>query len=161
MRTDSSLLHLPVIFRTLISCDFGIFPVVKDWDLGYSSLLNFRVGKDDEKIIITFDFWSFKSLEEKADFLRVICTFSWAFDCTLINFVVVFGNRFSSNQEIEDFLVILYQFQLFLWLKYWKLLGALLQHLGQVERKTNSCKACNRFKLHLSCSLSEGKNSEI
>ena len=99
MRTDSSLLYLPVIFRTLISCDFGIFPVVKDWDLGYSSLLNFRVGKDDEKIIITFDFWSFKSLEEKADFLRVICTFSWAFDCTLINFVVVFGNRFFCNQE--------------------------------------------------------------
>ena len=97
-RTVSYLRCLPVIFRILIFCEFGILPIVKDWDLGFCPLLNFQVVIGDEKVIITFDFWSVESCEEKGDFLRVICTFSWGFDCTLINFVLVFGNSFSCNQ---------------------------------------------------------------
>ena len=96
MRTDSSLLYLPVIFRTLISCDFRIFPVVKY--LGYSSLLNFKWVKMMKRSSLHLIF-DLSSHSKKRQILRVICTFSWAFDCTLINFVVVFGNRFSSNQE--------------------------------------------------------------
>ena len=104
MRSVSYLLYLPVISRTLISCDFEILPIVKDCDLEFCPLLNFKVGKDAEKVIITFDFWSVESLGKKVDFLRVICTFSWAFDCTLINFVLVFGNNVSCNQvKLEYF----------------------------------------------------------
>ena len=38
-----------------------------------------------------------ESSEEEEDFLGVMCTFSWAFDYTLINFVLIFGNKFSCN----------------------------------------------------------------
>ena len=89
--------NIPAIFRILIFCQFGILLTVKDWHLGFCPLLNIRAIKDYE-VIITIDFCSVKSYEEKAEFLRVTCTFSWAFGCTLINFVLVFGNKFSCNQ---------------------------------------------------------------
>ena len=83
MRTVSCLLYLPVIFSTLISCDLfntvsflsavghlfvavctctgtcfveesiDSLPIFK---LRFCPLLSFRVRKDDEKVIITFDF---------------------------------------------------------------------------------------------------------
>ena len=64
-----------MIFRILISCEFGIFSIAKGWDLGFFPLLNFRAVKDDEKFIITFDFWSMESRKEKGDFWRVIYNF--------------------------------------------------------------------------------------
>ena len=68
------------------------------FSLGLCPFLSFRVGKDDEKVIITFDFWYVESLQEERDFLGVIYTFSWAFDYTLDNFVLVFGKKFSFNR---------------------------------------------------------------
>ena len=123
--TAVSLLCLPVTFKTLISCDLfntvsclnfvgHLFIAVSTcieacfveesiyflpiFSLGFCPLLSFSVGKDDEKVIITFDFGSMESLEEEGDFLGVICTFSCAFDCTLVNFVLVFGKRFPCNR---------------------------------------------------------------
>ena len=90
--------NIAVIFRILIFCQFGILLTVKDWHLWFCPLLNIRAVTDYEKVIITIDFCSVESYEEKAEFLRVTCTFSWASDCTLINFVLVFGNKFSCNQ---------------------------------------------------------------
>ena len=83
--------NIAVIFRILIFCQFGILLTVKDWHLWFCPLLNIRAVTDYEKVIITIDFFSVESYEEKAEFLRVTCTFSWASDCTLINFVLVFG----------------------------------------------------------------------
>ena len=97
-------IYLPMIFRIIIFCLFGILHVVKCCELGFCPLLNFRDGKNDEKLIITSDFWSVELLEEKRDFLRMIYTFSWAFDCTSISFVLVFGKNFSFNQEKWGFL---------------------------------------------------------
>lgn len=41
-----------------------------------------------------------ESVEEEGDFLRVICAFYWAHDCTLIYFVWVFGKKFLHNQAV-------------------------------------------------------------
>ena len=103
MRTVSCLLYLHVIFRTLISCDLfntafclnfvgHLFVAVSTciraylveentdslpiFNLGFCPLLSFRVGKDDEKVVITFNFLSVESFREEGDFLGVICTFS-------------------------------------------------------------------------------------
>ena len=57
-------------FRTLSSCDFEILPIVEKCDLGFSPLSSFRVGKDNEKIIIIFGFWSVESHQEMGDFLE-------------------------------------------------------------------------------------------
>ena len=78
----------------------------------------------DDQVIFLPNFFemsssqSVETLEEKRDFLRVICTFLSAFERTLINFFEVFGNKFSCNEKNEDFQVILNQFQQYLSLKY-------------------------------------------
>ena len=95
MRAVSCLLYLPVTFKTLISCNlfntvsclnvFGhLFIVVSTcmgtlfveesivslpiFNLEFFPLLSFRVGNDDEKVIITFGFLYVESLKKWAIF---------------------------------------------------------------------------------------------
>ena len=154
--------NIPVIFRILIFCQFGILPTVKDWHLGFCPLLNIRAVKDYEKVIITLDFCSVESYEEKPEFLRVTCTFSWTFDCTLINFVLVFGNKFSCNQGKWGYFWWFYTS--FSYFRNWNtesFTGALLQQFAKLDPKATSCEASSKFKLLCSSWLSEGNISEI
>ena len=100
IRSVSCLLCSPVTFNTFSSCNlfytFSCFKFCENlfiavstylWDqfVGIVSfpLFNFRFFpwfsfrgiNYDEKVIITFDFWSVESLEDESDFLNMICTF--------------------------------------------------------------------------------------
>ena len=98
MRTVSYLQCSPVIFRILISCEFGIFSIVKGWDLGFCPLLNLRASKNDEKVIITFDFWSVESCKEKGAFLRCNLYFLYLWLSTVPWLIVLlFGNKFYAS----------------------------------------------------------------
>ena len=154
--------NIPVIFRILIFCQFGILPTVKDWHLGFCPLLNIRAVRDYEKVIITIDFCSVESYEEKADFLRVTCTFSWASDCTLINFVLVFGINFPVIRKNEDIFGDFTPVSAIFVTEILKAFtGALLQQFTKQDPKATSCEACSKFKLFCSSWLSEGNICEI
>ena len=93
------VVHLFIVVSTFTRACFveesiNFLPI---FNMGFCPFLSFTVSEDDEKVIIRFDFWSVESPEEEEDFLGVMCTFSWAFDYTLINFVLIFGNKFSCN----------------------------------------------------------------
>ena len=80
-----------------------------------------------------FDLWSHAKKREIFGEWSVLFVLK-ASDCSLINCFIFWQ-------------YILCQFQLFLWLKYWKLSQGLCpQHLGKLDPKTTSCKACNKFK---------------
>ena len=173
MITVSCLLYLPAIFMTLISYDLfntisclnfvgdlfisvsiciGACFVEESTDslpifnLRFCPLLSFRVSNDDENIIIKFDFWSVESLKEEGDFwersvlFRELLAAPWLI---LLYFVAI---NFPVMRENGDcFMVILYQFQLFLWLKYWKLLGDLLPASWQPKPKDHQLQSMQQI----------------
>lgn len=86
-------------FRALSSCE--ILPIVEKCDLGFCPFSSFRVGKDNEKIIIIFGFWSVESHKEKGDFLEWYLLFHepltvpWLIFLKLLslNFLVISDNE--------------------------------------------------------------------
>ena len=94
MRTVSYLQCLLVIFRILIFSKFGIFSIVKGWDLGFCSWLNLRAGKDNEKVIITFDFWSVSHAKKREIFREWSVLFYFKLSTVPWLIVLVLGNKF-------------------------------------------------------------------
>ena len=87
--------------------------------------------------LVTFDFWSVESLKEEGDFLRVSCFF-------LINSVIrLYLDLMFWFLEIN-----------FSWIRelgiglWWFYVS--FSYFSELHPKTANCKACNKFKLHLS-----------
>ena len=136
-------------FFDLIYCFFHLYWGLLCWknpvsNLGFCS--------------VAFDFWSVKSLEEKR-FFRGDLYFLMSSWSNLDLFCFNFWQYIFLSNKVG---IVLWWFYVhFSCLCDWNIerFQGLCPRgsLGKLDQKTTSCKACNKFKLHFSSSLSEGK----
>ena len=83
----------------LLSIDF-----LRRFSCGFCPLECFRVGdmiKRSSHLIFNLQMYiSMQSPEDEEDFFRMIWTFQWALNYTLVYFVLIFGTRSSCKEKI-------------------------------------------------------------